>query len=245
MKINLNKIGLLVSALVLAGSGLMAGVARADAPAKSTAISIETPTQVPGSVLPAGTYMFKNSGSRSGWNVVQIYNHDGSALVTTVLAYPNPKVAANGQTVIIYPANGAGTIPTMEGVVLAGESTVEQLAYPRGTADQIGAANHLRIPTTGTDDVYPSALPEAANSWSAPVADNSVSDANANTNSDSNAGSNRGANAQPIMTAQNVPETQEHELPKTASPLPLIMLIGLIAIVGIVILRRANRGKAL
>jgi len=236
MKINLSKIGLLAGVIFLAGSGLTGGAARADSPAKSTTISIQTPTQVPGSVLPAGTYMFKNSGSQSGWNIVQIYNNDGSSLVTTVLTYPNPKVAANGQTVIIYPANGAGSIPAMEGVVLAGDSTVEQFAYPKTMADQIGAANHLRIPTTGTDDAYPSALPEAASSWSAPVADNSVSDADANTNANTNADAS--------MTAQNVPETQEHELPKTASPLPLIMLIGLMAIVGIVILRRVNRGKA-
>ena len=36
-------------------------------------------------------------------------------------------------------------------------------------ADRIGSANRVRIPSTGTNDAYPSSLPDAASSWSAPV----------------------------------------------------------------------------
>jgi len=228
MKMKLTKSGLLAGVLCLAAAGLAGRVTRADDSAKQTTISIQAPTQVPGSVLPAGRYTFKNSSSQSGWSIVQIYNNDGSALVTTILAYPNPKVASNGQNVVIYPANGAGSIPAMEGVIFAGDSTVEQFAYPKSTADQIGAANQLRIPTTGTDDAYPSALPDAASSWSAPVMSNSASDPNADA----------------TMTAQNGAEATAHDLPQTASPLPLILLVGLVALAGIAILRRMTSRKA-
>jgi hypothetical protein len=117
-----------------------------------------------------------------------------------------------------------GSIPAMEGFVFTGESIVEQFAYPKTAADQIGAANHTRIPTTGTDDAYPSALPEAAGSWSAP----------ATSHSDSDAG----------MTAQNSATAQQEKLPQTATSLPLVALIGLFSIVGIVILRKVKRGSA-
>jgi hypothetical protein len=221
----IRKSGLLLSAICLAAGSFMGTVTHADDSAKQATVTIQAPAQVPGSVLPAGTYAFKQSGTQSGWAIVQIYSNDGTALVTTILAYPNPKVASNGLNVITYPANGSGSIPAIEGIVFAGDSTVEQLAYPKTAADQIGAANHLRIPTTGTDDAYPNALPDAASSWSAPVASNSDSDA--------------------TMTAQNSPMTRQEKLPQTASPVPLVGLIGLLSIAGIVMLRKVRRSSTL
>ncbi len=218
------KSGLLLGIICLAAARFAGPVTRADDSVRQATVTIQSPEQVPGSVLPAGTYLFKQTGMQSGWAIVQIFSKDGSALVTTILAYPNPKVASNGQNVVVYPANGLGSIPAMEGFVFTGDSTVEQFAYPKAAADQIGAANHTRIPTTGTDDAYPSALPDAASSWSTPVTSNSDSDA--------------------AMTAQNTAMTQEEKLPQTASPLPLVALIGLFSIVGIVILRKVKRGSA-
>jgi hypothetical protein len=218
------KNGLLLGIICLAAASIAGPVTRADDSVRQATVTIHSPEQVPGSVLPAGTYLFKQTGMQSGWAIVQIYSKDGSALVTTILAYPNPKVASNGQNVVVYPANGLGSIPAMEGFVFTGDSIVEQFAYPKAAADQIGAANHTRIPTTGTDDAYPSALPDAASSWSTPVTSNSDSDA--------------------AMTAQNTAMTQEQKLPQTASPLPLVALVGSFSIVGIVILRKVKRGSA-
>src|ERR1700678_3580426 len=112
----MTKRGLGLSVACLGGASLMgASVTRADDSVKQMTVTIQAPEQVPGSVLPAGTYMFKQTGAQSGWAIVQIYNRDGSALVTTILAYPNPKVASNGQNVIVYPANGSSSIPAIEG----------------------------------------------------------------------------------------------------------------------------------
>lgn len=220
----MTKGGMFLALICLAMASVVSPV-RADDTAKQTNVTLSSAEQVPGSVLAAGTYIFKQTGSQSGWVIVQVYSNDGSALMTTILAYPNPKVASNGQNFVTYPANGSGTIPAMEGVVFSGDSTVEQFAYPRTAADQIGAANRTRIPTTGTDDAYPSALPDAASSWSAPVtASNYTADAS--------------AVAQPTADA-TATTAQVRNLPATASPLPLIGLIGLFSVVGIVILRKA------
>jgi hypothetical protein len=221
----LTKCGLFLAGAFLLASSLNSTVARADDSAKQATVTIQAPQQVPGSVLQSGTYVFKQTDAKSGWLIVQIYSNDGSALMTTVLAYPNPKLASNGQNFVTYPANGSGSIPAMEGIVFTGDSTVEQFAYPRTVADQIGEANHTRIPTTGTDDAYPSALPDAAASWSAPVTSTVASDATS-----SNA---------PVAGIQTVAMTSEQPLPATASAMPLILLIGILALVGIVMLRKA------
>ena len=229
------KSGWLLGIICLVMASIAGPAVRADDPAQQATVTIQSPEQVPGSVLPAGTYMFRKTGAQSGWVIVQVYSKDGSALVTTILAYPNAKVASNGQNFVVYPANGSGTIPAMEGIVFTGDSTVEQFAYPKAAADQIGAANHIRIPTTGTDDAYPSSLPDAASSWSAPVTSGSDSDS--------------------AMTAQDTPNSapnnapndammRQEELPQTASPLPMVALIGLFSVAGIVILRKMRRGSA-
>jgi hypothetical protein len=215
------KSGLLLGIVCLATS-MAAAVTRADDSVKQATVTIQSSEQVPGSVLPAGTYVFKQTGMQSGWAIVQIYSKDGSALVTTILAYPNAQVLSNGQNFVVYPVTGSGSVPAMEGIVFAGDSTVQQFAYPEATADQIGAANHLRIPTTGTDDAYPSALPDAASSWSAPVTSRSDG----------------------AMTAQSTAMARQETLPQTASPLPLVALIGLFSIIGIVILRKVRRDLA-
>src|ERR1700679_365962 len=213
----LTRCGLFLAGAFLLASSFNGTVARADDSAKQATVTIQAPQQVPGSVL--------ERGAQSGWVIVQIYSNDGSALMTTVLAYPNPKLASNGQNFVTYPANGSGSIPAMEGIVFTGDSTVEQFAYPRAVADQIGEANHTRIPTTGTDDAYPSALPDAAASWSAPVTNTVASQA-----SDSSASA---------ATVQTVAMTRGQKLPATASAMPLILLIGVFALVGIVMLRKA------
>jgi len=57
----------------------------------------------------------------------------------------------------------------MEGWFFDGDSAAQQWAYSDKMAVKIGEANHTRIPTTGTEDVYPSTLPEATTSWTPPV----------------------------------------------------------------------------
>jgi hypothetical protein len=133
--------------------------------------------------------------------------------VATLLAYPNPQIPSEGKKVLIYPRGGANGAVVMQGWFFDGDSQAEQWAYPKAEADRIGHANHMRIPTTGTADVYPSALPLAANSWSAPV-DNAASSA---ANDDSAAG-------------MKTESAEARDLPKTASYRPLAGLLGFLAL---------------
>jgi hypothetical protein len=181
--------------------------------AKSVTVDLNAPTQIPGRVLRPGSYVLETAGGQSGWNVIRVYSGDKSSLVATLLAYPNPQIPSEGKKVLIYQRGGANGAVVMEGWFFEGDSQAEQWAYPKTEADRIGRANHLRIPTTGTSDVYPSALPLAANSWSAPVDNAAVSAAN-----DESASSMKKTS------------TESAELPKTASYRPLMGLLGLLAL---------------
>jgi hypothetical protein len=222
--------------------------------AKKTTLTVEALTQLPGTTLAAGSYVFRQSGEQSGWDIVQVYNSDQSSLVTTLLAYPNPNLVSNGQAFLVYPQSTDNQTQIMEAFFFDGDPVARQLAYPQKTADAIGAANHVRIPTTGTSDAYPSSLPLAASSWSAPVNQGEDAGTAAQTQSSPNTAAQTAPDSQPASdpqpasgvgsaTAQGASTAKSEPLPQTASPLPLIGLIGLLAVVGILVLRRMTRAS--
>lgn len=209
---------------MLCVAGLWCSAARADNNAadseKKAVVAVQSPMEIPGTVLQPGSYVFKQSDAQSGWVIVQIYDQGESTLVTTVLAYPNPKLTSNSETVMTYSAPGSSG-QVLEAVTFPGDATPDQFAYPAAEADRIGAANRLRIPSTGTNDAYPSSLPDAASSWSAPLSNNVGS-----------------------TPAPNAAASTDTSLPQTASSLPLIGLIGVFALAGIVALRKMGTAKS-
>ncbi len=237
--------------LCMAGITMGAATGHIEDSAKKTTLTISALTQLPGTTLAAGSYVFRQSGEQSGWDIVQVYNSDQSSLVTTLLAYPNPNLVSNGQAFLVYPQSTDNQTQIMEAFFFDGDPVGQQLAYPKKAADAIGAANHVRVPTTGTSDAYPSSLPRADSSWSVPVNQGedaaqtpstpSASAAPEQSTPDpqdaSNANTASSADAPSTSTAKSEP------LPQTASPLPLIGLIGLLAVVGIVVLRRMMRAS--
>jgi hypothetical protein len=76
---------------LLAGLGFLAGMvprATADESDQKTVVTFSGPVEIPGQVLPAGTYIFKLADSSSDRNVVQVFNEDGTHLYGTFLAIP-------------------------------------------------------------------------------------------------------------------------------------------------------------
>lgn len=244
---------LLLGVLCAAGVGMGATTGHIEDSAKRATVTVGVLTQLPGTTLAAGSYVFRLSGQQSGWDIVQVYNADQSSLVTTLLAYPNPKLASNGQPFLVYPQSTDSQTQVMEAIFFDGDAVAQQLAYPKQAADAIGAANHVRVPTTGTDDAYPSSLSLAASSWSAPVEQNQNAGAATQTQQQASAAAdppaaNRAstantANASSTTSAASTSTTKSDPLPQTASPLPLIGLIGFLALVGIVVLRRIARAS--
>jgi len=74
--------------LLLFGATFFVPKVRADEWDKKTIMTVNEPIQVPGKVLPAGTYVLRllDSNDRT---LVAIYNADGRHLITTVLGVPD------------------------------------------------------------------------------------------------------------------------------------------------------------
>jgi hypothetical protein len=84
---------------------------RADTFDKKTVITFSEPFEVPGvdaQILPAGTYVFKVLESFGDRNIVQIFNADGSQIITTILAINNYRLKPTEKTVMTFKERGEG-----------------------------------------------------------------------------------------------------------------------------------------
>lgn len=82
------------------GLGLSAVRANADQWDKKTTVTFSAPVEVPGKVLPAGTYVFKLLDSPSERHIVQIYDADQRKLYATILAVPDYRLKPSDKPVI-------------------------------------------------------------------------------------------------------------------------------------------------
>ena len=77
--------------VLLAGFGALALMpgARADERNQKTVFTFNAPIEIPGQVLPAGTYVFKLADSSSNRHIVQIFNKEENRVFGTILAIPD------------------------------------------------------------------------------------------------------------------------------------------------------------
>jgi LPXTG-motif cell wall-anchored protein len=200
---------------------LIVPTASADDWNRKTVITFSGPVEVPGvgaQILPAGTYVFKVLNSQSDRHIVQIFNQDETHVFTTILAVPNYRLKATNKTVITFRERPAGQPEALRAWFYPGREWGEEFVYAKPRAIEI--AKETNEPVLATPIELAAAPIETLNT--APV------EAVAPT-------------GDPIEMAQVVepppaveatqPVAQPAEqLPKTASPLPLIALIGLLMI---------------
>src|SRR5438270_14005428 len=74
--------------------------AHADEGDQATEISFSQPIQIPGQVLPAGTYLFKLADSND-LNVVQIFNSDRTHIYATLEMLPTENRELIGDTTVV------------------------------------------------------------------------------------------------------------------------------------------------
>lgn len=74
--------------------------AHADENNQSTKITFSAPVQIPGQMLPAGTYIFRQAEPNDDLNLVQIFNADGRVLYATLQTIPAERKESTDHTAI-------------------------------------------------------------------------------------------------------------------------------------------------
>jgi hypothetical protein len=205
---------------------LVAPNAKADQWDRRTVVTFNEPVEIPGigvHVLPAGTYVFKEMGAASDRHTVQIYNQDETHLITTILAIPNYRIKPTNKTVITFAERPAGEPQALKAWFYPGRECGDQFVYGRARAIVIAKeANETVLSTpapleTATPEVLATAPVEAVTPAGETVATAAV------------------VEPPPAEVAAVVPPAAVAPvapLPKTASELPLIGLLGLFSLGG-------------
>jgi hypothetical protein len=227
-------------------SVVLAPAAKADDWNRKTVITFSSPVEIPGvhltgwGVLPAGTYVFRILDSQSDRHIVQILNKDETTIYATILAIPNYRLKATDKTVITFRERPAGEPEALRAWFYPGRNWGEEFVYPKTKA--VALAKATNTPVLFTPVEIPLEVAEPIKSAGAPVV--------------------LELKRAPIMaikpTGEEVqlaevvtpPPTQpeavvaskpEKTLPATASPLPLIALLGLLALGGAGTLRLVQK----
>jgi len=219
----------------------VASAARADEQNRKTVFTFQDSVQVPGTVLPAGTYVFKLATSQSDRHIVQIYSQDESRLIATILAIPNSQLEPAGSTILMYAQTPPNEPPALKAWFYPGDMTGQQFIYPKDKARELAAANSTEVPSaTATDQAISDANQSSQDQVAtAPASSYSTNNAAAEESAPSTpAVESAPAPAQSITPAASPSPSTSNTLPQTASDLPLIGLIGFMAIGGVLVLRK-------
>lgn len=212
------KTALVVFALSLLGTMLAPSVqAQTNAYKKKTIVTFSQPMEIPGRILPAGTYTIELVDSDSDRHIVRFFNADQTRVVATVLAIPNLRLKTTDKPVMTFAERPINSPEALKAWFYSGDSFGQEFVYPKKRAIelvQVVKEPVLAMPAVTTDVAELKAAPVVAIT----PEQKEVSLAEVVQTPPA-----------PVLVAENrapEPVTQDLRLPKTASMIPLIALLG-------------------
>jgi hypothetical protein len=228
-----------VGFITLLGAALAPSV-MADRWDQKTTFTFSGPVEIPGvhlkgfGVLPAGTYVFKILDSGSDRNIVQILSQDELTVYATILAIPDIRLKPTDKTVLTFRERPAGEPEALRAWFYPGTIYGQEFVYSKSVAVELAKSSNTAV--LFAPDAIPVEVAEPVKTVDAPVVVQ--------------------LRQAPVMAIQ--PSGQEvqlaevvtppppatlvaQSLPATASPLPLIALLGFLALGGAFVLRSAEK----
>jgi hypothetical protein len=115
--------------------------AHADEINESTRITFSAPVQIPGQVLPAGTYLFERADPNANLNLIQIFNADRTVLYATLQTILTDRAEPTGDTAITLAEPDTGN-PVLVKWFYPGRDTGHEFIYSREEEQQIAQSKH-------------------------------------------------------------------------------------------------------
>lgn len=124
-------VALVFSAILFAEVAL-----HADEWEQSTKLTFSKPVEIPGQILPAGTYLFKLADTNDR-NLVQIFNADGSRLYGTLLTISTERRNPTDEGAVTLTQQINGKPNTLLKWFYPGDMTGHEFVYPDQEEQQI------------------------------------------------------------------------------------------------------------
>jgi hypothetical protein len=194
-------------------------LANAETYDKLAYLTFNRPVQIPGVTLHAGTYSFRLANPATSRNVLQVLSNDGAIVYATFHTMPDSRTVVTPEPVVSFRETPAGVPAAVKSLFYGGEHNGYEFMYPKGepimTADvrPQPPITYTRIPAAPAPAVAPVEEPEIK------------------------------LFVEPLeyQPASEAPPPTLEEIPRTASPLPLMGVGGLTSLLlglGVGVLRR-------
>jgi hypothetical protein len=182
-------------------------------------LTFNAPVQVPGATLSAGTYRFHLTNPDTSRNVLQVLSNDGTIVYAMFHTVPDFRTTLTDEATVTFKETPAGVPFAVRSMFYGGEYSGYEFVYGKGEPNMIPEV--VRQPEiTYTAEPMPVIEPPYQPFAAEPVAVPAV---------------------EPV--GEPVPEPAPAELPRTATPLPVIAVGGMASLLvglGMGLLRRRN-----
>jgi hypothetical protein len=188
---------------------------------KATKITVNQPFEIPGMILPAGTYMVKLVDLAAERHVVRFLSEDESKVYATLIAIPNYRLEPTDKTSITFYESEVGRPRALHEWFYPGHLSGVEFVYPEKRATEIAAVSEEHVIATKGPEFVPfieEKQPEPAPTVKELLTEPLV---------EVKPGGEETEIAAVTPEPTPVPETPA--IPKTATPFPLVALIGLLA----------------
>lgn len=214
--------------MLLVGFGALAVVhsAKADQWNQKTVLTFSAPVEIPGQILPAGTYVFKLANSQSNRHIVQVFNEDENHVYGTFLAIPDYHLRPSSKTIIKFHERPAGSPEAIKAWFYPGRNYGHQFVYPKTEALSLAKANNTPVPSMPVELTPDATKPDTAINGPEVMAMSA-----APLKAEQPTGEEVELSAIFVAPDTSTPRGElPGKLPSTATPLPLVGLVGLLSL---------------
>jgi hypothetical protein len=179
-------------------------------------LTFNAPVQVPGVTLTPGTYRFHLTNPDTSRNVLQVLSNDGSVVYAMFQTIPDGRTSLTQDPAVTFRETPAGVPPAIRSLFYGGEYHGYEFVYGKGGPNMVAEP----VPQPEITYTY---IPEPAAEVAAVVEEPPV----------------EAPAVEPIF--EPAPEAAPAELPRTATPVPIAVVGGvmsLLAGLGLGLLRR-------
>ena len=133
---------------------ILAPIAHAEQWDKETIVTFNHAVEVPGQVLPAGTYVFKIAGSQSDRQIVQIFTQDKRRVLAMVQGIPDYRSRPSDKPVISFEERPSGKPEALQSWFYPGENYGVHFVYSEGPTE-LPANPDAQVATNEKPEVVP------------------------------------------------------------------------------------------
>ena len=119
--------------------------ARANEANQATQVTFSQPIQIPGRVLPAGTYWFILPDNITDHNQVRIYNADRTVFYGTILTINAERLQATDKSAFTFTAHDSAQPQALISWFYPGDMTGHEFLYPKQVSKELAKTKQVSV----------------------------------------------------------------------------------------------------